>query len=266
MLKYLIIGRSGVGKDTLADYMSDMGLRQLLSYTTRPMRSPDEATHNFVTEEEAAQLTDRVAQTTIDGYEYFATRHQLNLCDTYVIDPQGADELVRNCPDMEFHIVYVMADHAERKARAIARAEDPETEAKVFDSRDADESPRFDEFEKSIIGQDDLSETGLPNNVVALSIVQNDYQPQTLLGWAKTFANLFTVRERLRSLIQASIDYDVFQEADETHVKVAMNEDGKPVMRPMTFGRLADILVHDDEGLAQFIKSLLGQVELVDRP
>ena len=88
-MKILIIGRSGSGKSTLANYLTEKyGLKQLESYATRPMRVKNEKGHRFITPEEAKNFTDRVAETVINGYEYFATRQQVDECDVYVIDPK----------------------------------------------------------------------------------------------------------------------------------------------------------------------------------
>ena len=38
-------------------------------------------------------MTDRVTETVINGYQYFATREQFDECDVYVIDPNGLSDL-----------------------------------------------------------------------------------------------------------------------------------------------------------------------------
>ena len=70
----LIIGRSGSGKDHLARELSKHGLKQVLSYTTRPPRRPDEDTHIFIKPEESCNYKDKIATTEIAGCEYFATK------------------------------------------------------------------------------------------------------------------------------------------------------------------------------------------------
>lgn len=150
-MKIMVVGRSGSGKDTLANVLKDTyGYSQLYSTTTRPRRTPDEATHVFVTEEEANQMTERVAETVIDGYQYFATKGQFEECDIYVIDPRGLDCVCKNAPDIPLYVVYVEASQDTRLARAKSRAADPESAEKIFYSRQADEDAQFSEFEALI--------------------------------------------------------------------------------------------------------------------
>lgn len=150
-MKIMVVGRSGSGKDTLANVLKDTyGYSQLYSTTTRPRRTPDEATHVFVTEEEANQMTERVAETVIDGYQYFATKGQFEECDIYVIDPRGLDCVCKNAPDIPLYVVYVEASQDTRLARAKSRAADPEVAEKIFYSRQADEDAQFSEFEALI--------------------------------------------------------------------------------------------------------------------
>lgn len=88
------MGRSGVGKTTLAQALCDReGYKQLSSYTTRPPRAPNEQGHIFIASDSykdiddlKAQYPNRVAETMFDGNFYFATAEQVEQCDIYVID------------------------------------------------------------------------------------------------------------------------------------------------------------------------------------
>ena len=148
-MKILIIGRSGSGKSTLANYLTEKyGLKQLESYATRPMRVKNEKGHRFITPEEAKNFTDRVAETVINGYEYFATRQQVDECDVYVIDPKGLVELCKRMPDTKFYVVYLRTLNDSRMRAAINRADDPEKEEEIFKKRNASEDDQFFEFER----------------------------------------------------------------------------------------------------------------------
>lgn len=172
-MKIMVVGRSGSGKDTLANILKDTyGYSQLYSTTTRPRRTPDEATHVFVTEEEANQMTERVAETVIDGYQYFATKGQFEECDIYVIDPRGLDCVCKNAPDIPLYVVYVEASQDTRLARAKSRAADPESAEKIFYSRQADEDAQFSEFE-ALIKDKEAFRKAYPT-ARALRILAND--------------------------------------------------------------------------------------------
>ena len=152
--KIMIIGRSGSGKDTVARYLCEKyGLMQLISTTDRPKRYPDEDTHVFVTTEQAKAMKERVAETRINGYQYFATRQQLDTADIYVIDPRGLADVCKNANDLELCVIYVRASEQVREGRAIRRAEN-EVEAKeIFRKRSESENEMFDQFEFEIFNR-----------------------------------------------------------------------------------------------------------------
>ena len=106
--KILIIGKSGSGKDYLANLLcsktpffhlsNNKGvvvkppyLSQIISYTTRTRRPNEKDTHIFV--EQFDPNTETIAQTTYHGHKYWATYEQLVNNDIYIIDPQGAIDL-----------------------------------------------------------------------------------------------------------------------------------------------------------------------------
>ena len=172
--KIMIVGRSGCGKDTLAYCLSkNHGLNQLISTTTRPPRYTGENAHIFVSEEEANKMTERVAETVINGYQYFATRPQFDECDTYTIDPKGLSDVCERASDTELCVVYVKASTKVRRRRAIDRAEDKEEAAKVFDKRHDDEDAMFSKFE-SLIESDNLSEFHKEYPTVSSVIILNN--------------------------------------------------------------------------------------------
>ena len=146
--KIVVLGRSGSGKDTFVQYLvKKHNMRQLISTTTRRPRFEGEDTHVFVTKEEAAMMTDRVAETIINDQEYFATRGQFEECDLYIIDPKGVGDLIANCPDQELIMVYVSTRFEDRYNHAIERGEDPEREREIFKGRNRSEDQMFSDLE-----------------------------------------------------------------------------------------------------------------------
>lgn len=91
----LLVGRSGSGKTTIANYLRDShGWKVLDSYTTRPRRTPDETGHTFITDAEFDKLTDIVAYANFDHHRYCATADQIDSCDVYVVDLAGVQTLL----------------------------------------------------------------------------------------------------------------------------------------------------------------------------
>lgn len=146
---FCVLGRSASGKDTLVSAVcKDTGLKQVCSYTTRAKRINEGATHLFISEEEAAQKKDIIAETKINGYRYFVTQSQLDDRDFYIIDPKGLNDLRSNrqlCEQYRFVAIYVTIPEELRSERIKTRGDDPE----VAKSRLASEKAQFDDFEAS---------------------------------------------------------------------------------------------------------------------
>ena len=145
---FLVIGRSGCGKDTLVNYMCQKyGLKKLKSYTTRPPRQNEEDTHIFISPEEVKKYQDDIiAYTKIGEFEYFATKSQLKDINFYIIDPKGVKDL-ENIPNLkeEFSFIklFIYLPEKERKKRIDLRGDSEE----AFLKRQEGEKQQFDNFE-----------------------------------------------------------------------------------------------------------------------
>lgn len=145
---FLVIGRSGSGKDTLVNYMCQKyGLKKLKSYTTRPPRQNEEDTHIFISPEEVQKYQDDIiAYTKIGEFEYFATKSQLKDINFYIIDPKGVQDL-ENIPNLkeEFSFIKLLIylPEKERKKRIALRGDSEE----AFLKRQEGEKQQFDNFE-----------------------------------------------------------------------------------------------------------------------
>lgn len=176
----LIVGKSGSGKDTVAEELEGHGLSSVISHTTRPRRNSSDR-HVFVSETEADALwPSAVATTTINGFRYFATRDDILSADIYVIDPAGLYELTANMPDTDFMLCYLDADETLRRKMAIERADDKEQAALTFDSRNAEEGPVFDVFKQRMLADQEGKSPSLPRNIKVSAIFENDYRPETI--------------------------------------------------------------------------------------
>lgn len=150
--KFLIIGRSGTGKTTLAKGAAErLGLTLLKSYCTRsPRNGEDNPDHIFISPSEVESYRSRMIAYTdkVDEYERFATIDQLKESDIYIIDPNGVDYLSRldfpEFEDMKFIRIYIRVPFATNIKRLRERGDDTNTYLKRFEQEDR----QFREFER----------------------------------------------------------------------------------------------------------------------
>ena len=254
--KLLIVGRTGSGKDYLARLLTEEGLSQLISYTTRPKRTPDEDTHIFITKEEADSIpkADKVATTVINGYEYFATRQQVEASDIYIIDPNGLHELMGNMPDTPFLIINVRADREEAKKRAMARGADPEKEAEIFEARYASESEQFTAFEKELESKEECE------NRYNYICMENDYRPETFDDAIENILNTRRAFRRTLKLVRMAKSEDLLYTA-ENKIRLFYDNDWKD----MSEERFAMEVMNSAEGLGRILRELIFRPSTLDR-
>lgn len=172
-MKTLILGRSAVGKDYLADKLSKkFGLKGVKSKTTRPIRFLHEDTHVFVNQETADKEVNKVAETKINGYTYYATEEDVEKADYYIIDPLGLYQLVDNMPETRFHVVYIICPDELRCKRFMERGK---TTAEEFYERNNAEKERFDEFEHTLKFEKKFH---VMNNVPNITIYDSSHEEE----------------------------------------------------------------------------------------
>jgi dephospho-CoA kinase len=197
-MKFLIVGRTGSGKDYLAEQLSKRGYKILKSYTTRERRTSNEDTHIFINKDEAIKYKDRIAETKIGDIEYFATKQQLLDNDIYVIDPKGLYVLLNKMPKEKFVIIYVSSLTQSRIDRAIERVKDSETYNDAIYKitiRDKAENEQFTEFENVLNKHISINSRGLLTGYLDLTkfndykvyVYPNSYSATYCKNWISSF-------------------------------------------------------------------------------
>ena len=156
---FLIMGESGSGKDTLVDgACKELGLTKVVSYTTRPPRSEDEATHKFITLDEFNDLRRRrrlAAVSGFDGFMYGASYEDVAEADFYIIDPSGAQGFRYDRMKRFVELIYITAEEEVRRERMLQRGDGEEqTEQRIQHDRAA-----FDAAHYPIILASDVFDT-----------------------------------------------------------------------------------------------------------
>ena len=140
-----IMGRSASGKDTLANMLCErVGLKQVISYTTRERRVNEGETHIFISDDEYHELETSgqiAAFTQIGQHKYCCTINQLYDNDIYVIDPVGVKHLRElNLPNLRLVTVFVNVPDDVREERALNKRGDDKIKWRV---RNHNESEQF---------------------------------------------------------------------------------------------------------------------------
>ena len=121
----MICGESGSGKTTVVkELCKRFKIKELQSYTTRPKRSDDESGHIFISKLEFDKLSNKVAYTKFDKYEYCATCDQVNESDVLTIDPKGIEFFSNNYKGTKrYLVIYIYVEPEKRKQRMIIRGD-----------------------------------------------------------------------------------------------------------------------------------------------
>lgn len=125
---YCIVGRSGSGKDTIADMVCHIkNMKKVLSCTTRiPRNEKDYKNHKFLTVNDymtAKENDEIVADTYFNENYYWTTKQQLNDADFYIIDIAGLKKLKELYNNKQLVTVFIQCDRDNCKQRMLNRGD-----------------------------------------------------------------------------------------------------------------------------------------------
>lgn len=255
-MKYLIVGRSCVGKSTLAQKLEIAGLKTVKSYTTRPKRDDKDNDHIFITPEDAKSFTDRVASTTINGYDYFTTREQVKNSDIYVIDPIGVYKICEHMPDTEFALIYITAKPETSRTFALNRTEnttDNENKDTVYDARRKDEDAEFTDFEQKL-----ADNKNLPDNIAMTYQFENQFTQECITGYAAAILNQHAKHKHMEQLIKEMIDAGRMRIDNDGNILCKIeDDDGNPVDSKVDVEHFATLILGSDSNFHVFMNEWL---------
>ena len=174
---FCIMAESAAGKDSLTRRLCDeLGLKQIISFTTRARRKGEGDTHIFVDESVYSDMKESgnmAAYTYINGYHCWTTIEQLYENDIYIIDPAGVKTLEDlGLEDIDICSIYINVPFEIRLERAISRGDGYEE----FTKRTSSELSQFVEMKAH--GRFDWSVSNL-NSDKALEVLKKIIEVET---------------------------------------------------------------------------------------
>lgn len=267
---YLVMGRTGSGKTYFANLLQNIGLKRVVSRTTRKKRDHEDGdAYIWLNKNQAKKQKDRVAQTKIGDIEYFTLNKDLDGKDFYIIDPKGMYDLTKNTPDVDYHLIYIQAPNKEERQKHTINRENNIEQAKAeFEKRNADEDKQFSDFEKLMDETEDDFIKKLPKNVYKFFAIPNDYKNNELLkNYATMFANDLTLTRRTADVVKASVDAGMAQLAPSG--KLLANRVNKNTKQKehteLTPDEYAEMLLSDGDNFAHFMSQWLIRDNRIDK-
>jgi guanylate kinase len=129
---YVLMGASGSGKTTVANYLKKFGIPEIISHTTRSIREGEVEgeTYYYVTKEEF-DLIDKIEQVQYDSKFYCISKMEIEnkfkqSDKLYVIcDVNGMEQVKKNYPNQVVVIyLYTTLEEMERRMRVRGDAEE----------------------------------------------------------------------------------------------------------------------------------------------
>ena len=274
-MKYLIVGRTATGKDTLVNTlcndpeMSNV-MSKVISRTTRQPRSDNDTSHIFVTQDEANQdEPNKIARTVINGNEYYVLPEDLENKNLYIVDPKGVYDITKAMPDENFTIIYTCAKKYQQQEAFIKRLQETsdiskEEAEKEFNKRFDSENEQFTKFEESFINdKGKLPENAFKQNVVAVLPFYTDYTDAYLKRNVKTLYTNQCALTKLVELVPKAIKAGLLEAGDKPDTIKTFTYDGTDGILNTEY-MIAQMLT-DSAALSSFLISLLLVTDTYDK-
>ena len=248
-MKIAIIGAIGSGRTTLKRLLEAEGLNALTYITDSQLPDEDERT---VCAEDFDKETILRTTDTKDGRRRFTTKEELDVADVLIVNHEQLMELAAIYPHESIRAIWCepTPDAVENLALRLNMPED-----------------RIREFTKTI---EDMRELRLlkdkPENMYMAYVYANQYTDGNAMDFTKWVMNQLRIREHLKTVIwQCKAFGNLMSRSKDTTV-VFFDSDNKSEGRDVPDDIFVDYVMHDDEGLANLMRSWMSNAIAVGVP
>jgi len=172
--KIVIVGEAGSGKDYAKRMLTDLGLREEISYTTRPPRTGEIGgkDYHYTTETNMLKMiSDREfiqVHHFPNGFTYGTSKNEFEKNDVFIMTPEGLSKLgIQH--RMSCFIVYIAISEDIRRERLNKRENFVDgVEKRIKD--DYSQFKTFSDYDKKITNHNFTTEElieGLPSNIIS---------------------------------------------------------------------------------------------------
>lgn len=143
MKKIIIMGKSASGKDTLRSLLIAKGLKEAISYTTRPMREGevDGKDYNFISLEEFNELESKnffLESEKFRDWKYGRSYESIEEGDIFIATVTGTAHMIEKLGREKFYVLELECSDEIRKERSLNRGDDPAEVERRLKTDDSD--------------------------------------------------------------------------------------------------------------------------------
>lgn len=247
MLKYLLLGRTGAGREFFQKLLEKNGLVVAKSYTTREQRDENDTMHHFI---DISQLNDynRLFETTHGDVAYFYTKDEIDNADIIPIDPENVNTMCAAYPDTTFRLIRITAFNDDRVKYAVANADDKLLAEADFLAVCEEEDAAFHEIETR------MSSMSLNvDNILLGHVIENDFTDKSdIFEWPAKIVKSKRVFEKMLQIIDELRKADVLIYNEETNKYTLFVEDKdakNSTVLQLSPDRMAEHIIVDPNGM-----------------
>jgi guanylate kinase len=143
MKKLIIMGKSASGKDTLRNLLLEKGLKESVSYTTRPRREGEinGKDYHFISLDQFNALEEKnffLESEKFRDWKYGRSYESIEEGDVFIATVTGTSNMIKKLGRDKFYVLELDCSDEIRKERSLKRGDDPVEVERRLKTDDAD--------------------------------------------------------------------------------------------------------------------------------